>query len=100
MARDIQKIFEVNNVVTLLEDTELATIGQDAVQGYQADDESRAEWNSRNKEGMKLAMQLAEGKNFPFDGAANVMYPLLSIASKTLLSNSPLCSSLKRGSFC
>ena len=79
--RNLKDIFNVQNVATLLDSEELAKIGINAVQGYEADDESRAEWKTRNREGMKLAMQLAEKKSFPFEGAANVMYPLISIAS-------------------
>jgi len=78
--RDLKKIIS-GNIVSGLEETELAKIGQDAVYGYMADDESRAEWKERNKKGMDLAMQIAKKKDFPFENAANVMYPLISIAS-------------------
>lgn len=80
MPRDLRKIFEVQNIVDILEETELSEIGRNSVQGYESDDESRKEWKERNKEGMKLAMQYSETKNFPIENAANVMYPLLSIS--------------------
>ena len=81
MPRDIAKIFETPNVATLLDETELGTISQNAVRGYEGDEQSRSEWKERNKKGMELAMQIAEKKTFPFEGAANVKYPLLSISS-------------------
>ena len=83
MPRQLAKIFDSQkNVAALLEDTELSEISQNAIRGYDGDDQSRSEWKGRNKEGMKLAMQCGEqDKTFPFPGAANVMYPLISIAS-------------------
>jgi chaperonin GroES len=81
MPRDLKQIFETKNVASILEEDELAKIAQQAYEGYMGDEESRSEWKRRNKEGMKLAMQLAEKKNSPFENAANVMYPLISISS-------------------
>jgi len=79
--RDLIKIFDTKNIATLLDELELNKISEDAVVGYESDDESREEWKTRNKQGMKLAMQLYEKKDFPFANASNIMYPLLSIAS-------------------
>ncbi len=83
MPRELKQIFDAQNgnVATLLDDEELKKIGTQAVQGYEGDELSRDEWKKRNKEGMKLAMQMTEEKNFPFKKASNVMYPLISIAS-------------------
>ncbi|MCP3681614.1 MAG: hypothetical protein GY861_02895 [bacterium] len=78
--RELKKILEATNIVTGLEDTEIDEIGLNAVTGYESDDESRADWKERNKKGMDLAMQIVETKNFPIENAANVMYPLISIA--------------------
>jgi len=79
--RNLKEIFNSPNTASLLDETELADIGRKAVTGYKSDDESRAEWKRRNAEGMKLAMQLFEQKDFPFENASNVMYPLISIAA-------------------
>lgn len=79
--RDIEKIFSEKNVATLLDEEELSVISNDAVVGYESDDSSRSEWKERNKKGMELAMQIYEKKDFPHENAANVMYPLLSIAA-------------------
>ena len=79
-----EKLLDVTkypNLCTLLEETDLAEIGQKALTGYTIDDNSREEWKKRNKEAMKLAMQVWEVKNSPFENAANVKYPLLSIAA-------------------
>lgn len=79
--KELKEIFKTRNVAELLEEEDLNKIGLNAIYGYEGDDESRAEWKERNKAGMKLAMQLTESKNFPFDNASNVMYPLISISS-------------------
>jgi len=81
MPRQLKQIFEVKNVATILDENELAEIGQKAVEGYRGDDESRADWKIRNEAGMKLAMQLSEKKDWPFENASNVMYPLISISA-------------------
>lgn len=59
----------------------LAEIGAQAVREYEADEDSRRDWLKRNEDWMKLATQVVEKKTFPWDGAANVKFPLLSIAS-------------------
>lgn len=81
MPKDLKPIFETENVASILDEEKLEKIGQNAVDGYMGDDESRAEWKVRNKEGMTLAMQIGGQKNTPFNNAANVMYPLISISA-------------------
>ena len=81
MARDLIKIFGAMNVAGLLDDNELAAIGKQAIDGYQADRDSLSEWRERNTEGMELAMQIKGPKQVPFQNPANVMYPLISVAS-------------------
>jgi chaperonin GroES len=59
----------------------LDDIGDRVVREFDIDDNSRSDWTKRNEEWMKLATQVVEKKTFPWDGAANVKFPLLSIAS-------------------
>jgi chaperonin GroES len=59
----------------------LNDIGAQVVRDYETDEESREEWMKRNEDWMKLATQVVEKKTFPWDGAANVKYPLLSMAA-------------------
>lgn len=56
-------------------------IAQDAIQGYEIDIESRKDWLERNQDALDLAMLVAEEKNYPFSGASNVKYPLLTTAA-------------------
>lgn len=71
LAEDLQK----NDI------EELMSIGRTVVDGYTNDEQSRTEWMTRNKEYMKLATQVMEKKSFPWEGAANVKYPLLTTAA-------------------
>jgi chaperonin GroES len=59
----------------------LSKIGSEAVDGYENDDKSRSEWLRMNKEYMKLACQVMEKKSYPWDGAANIKFPLLTTAA-------------------
>lgn len=59
----------------------LEDIGDQVVADFDIDDDSRADWVKRNEEWMKLATQVVEKKTFPWDGAANVKFPLLSTAA-------------------
>jgi len=61
----------------------LARIGRKVVEEYEIDLESRkaAGWDERNKQAVDLAMQVREAKSFPWPGAANIKYPLITTAA-------------------
>ena len=59
----------------------LGLIGQEICSGYDTDLSSRTEWEERIEEGLKGAMQMAETKTFPWDGCANVKFPLIATAA-------------------
>lgn len=60
---------------------DLKTIGSWVSDGYVADDTSRSKWKERTQAAMNLAMQVSKAKTFPWPGAANVIFPLVTIAS-------------------
>ena len=60
---------------------DLLTIGNTCYRGYQADKDSRGPWERRMSAAMDLAMQIAKDKNFPWQGASNVIFPLVTIAA-------------------
>jgi chaperonin GroES len=62
------------------EDT-LNTIANRVKQDYDLDEESRAEWKSAYEKWLDQAMQIAEEKSYPWPGASNVRYPLLTNAA-------------------
>lgn len=71
------------NLAFDLTDDELARIGRKVVEEYEIDLESRkaAGWDERNEQAVKLAMQVKEDKTFPWPGAANIKYPLITTAA-------------------
>lgn len=69
------------NIAERLPKSKLKEIGDDAVASYKKDDNSRADWVQKHEKILKLALQVAEKKQFPWPNAANVKYPLLTTAS-------------------
>jgi chaperonin GroES len=60
---------------------DLDRIGQDCWEGFDKDEQSRANWLKRNEAGMDLALQVQKDKTFPWPGCANVAFPLVTIAA-------------------
>jgi len=56
----------------------LDEVGTMCAKGYRDDLNSRKEWEDRNAEALKLAMQYFERKSWPWEGASNVKYPLIT----------------------
>jgi len=60
-----------------LEDDDLASIASDVIDNFEADKESRAEWESMFERGFDLlGLKLEQGSE-PFDGACTAVHPLL-----------------------
>ena len=77
----LDEIVELPNICEVLDDADLNTISYNVYKGFQADLESRSAWEKRTEESMKLALQVAEAKSFPWPGASNVKFPLITIAA-------------------
>jgi chaperonin GroES len=77
----LEKIQDATNVAKLLDDARLVEIGSTCVENYEKDKQSRKEWEDRAEDSMKLALQVAEEKTFPWQKASNVKYPLLTLAA-------------------
>ena len=77
----LQKILESTNVAEDLDDELLRKIGIDAYEGYETDIASRQTWEDDLEKWTKLALQIVESKTYPWKGASNVKYPLLSTAA-------------------
>lgn len=68
------------NLAENLDEQLLKKLGQTCREGFEADMQSRQQWEETLKEYEELALQFVEEKTFPWPGAANVKYPLLSTA--------------------
>jgi chaperonin GroES len=78
---DLNAVLNSVNIAESLDAEKLLEIGDTVVNGYEADEESRNEWTERSAEWMKMALQIREDKSFPWAGASNVKYPLITIAA-------------------
>lgn len=61
-------------------DTKLAEIAHTVIDEYEIDEKSREKWLERAQEALKLAMLTCEAKNYPWKDAANINFPLLTVA--------------------
>jgi len=77
----LDAIASSQNVALLLSEEEVKDIGDTCLKEYRSDKFSRAEWEDRYAEAMKMALQVMEEKTFPWAGASNVKFPLITIAA-------------------
>lgn len=77
----LQKLLASANVAELLNDNDIRRLGIEVIQNYRADLESRREWDERSASAMKMALQVTEPKNWPWSGASNIKFPLITIAA-------------------
>lgn len=67
------------NLCEGMDEKDLQAIGEEAHEGYTNDVQSRSEWEGRYSQGMKLALQVFEVKNTPWEKASNVKFPAITI---------------------
>lgn len=77
----LKELVSHHNIAELLTDRELSSLGEQIHKDFEADLTSRVDWEKRNEEAMKLALQVKEAKTFPWPGASNVKFPLITIAA-------------------
>lgn len=77
----LEEIVGNTNLAQILTEKELSFIGETVVDGYENDMYSRSEWEEKLEEWNRLALQVKETKTFPWAGAANVKYPLITNAA-------------------
>lgn len=77
----LDDIVTLPNIAEELDEQDLHTISYDIFKGFETDIQSRSQWEKRTEESMKLALQVSEAKSFPWPGASNVKFPLITIAA-------------------
>ena len=78
---DLTEVLESDNVAEMLDEEELIEIGVKCVEGYEADEASRAEWRENLEKWTKMALQVADQKTFPWPNVSNIKFPVLSTAA-------------------
>lgn len=77
----IQEAVESNNLAASLPDGLLDEIAMDAKREYELDKESMSDWRTQMERGIELAKLEKKDKSYPFEGSANVKYPLITTAA-------------------
>lgn len=75
------ELMATDNVAELLTADDLAAVGQQVRDDYEDDETSREEWLKTRTEAQELAALTRKEKSTPWRGAANMKYPLLSMAA-------------------
>ena len=75
------KRLESPNLLSELDAERISKISRRCLEDLETDEQSRQEWLEKNKECLDLAMQVSEAKNDPWEGCANIKYPLLTVAA-------------------
>jgi chaperonin GroES len=78
---DVKDLCYEANIATLLEKEDLGKIAEQVYRDFSNDIQSRSAWEKRTEESLKLALQVAEKKNFPWPNASNIKFPLITIAA-------------------
>jgi chaperonin GroES len=80
-SEEMDALLESVNIAEKLDKEQLVSIGQEAKRGFESDFQSCTEWQKQCEDWLKLAKQCIEHKSYPWPGASNVKYPLLSTAA-------------------
>lgn len=81
VAETLMRLIESTNIVEDIEPDELERISNKVVEEYELDVASREQWMDRNEKAMKVAMQVAQEKSYPWPKSANVQFPLMTDAA-------------------
>lgn len=74
-------LLQSENVASKLSKERRREIADKVIRGYTVDRRSRSQWEERCEDAIKLAKQITEPKNFPWEDSADVVIPLLTVAS-------------------
>lgn len=81
MTITIQELQKSDNIVNLLDENVLYEVGAQVIRGFELDEDSRLEWKATVDKAMAIARQVIEPKSFPWPGASNIKFPLITQAS-------------------
>jgi chaperonin GroES len=78
---ELQRWAAMPNVAPEIDNDTLRSLGYKVMDGFRIDKGSREDWEEKAKRALEIAKQKREDKSYPFPGAANVHYPLLTTAA-------------------
>jgi chaperonin GroES len=77
----LDQLAQQPNIAGEFPKNKISEAGQQVCEEYQIDRSSRAAWEKDARAAMQSVLQEKQEKNYPFPGAANVQFPLLTTAS-------------------
>jgi len=77
----LETIQDSKNLVEDLSEDTVNDIGRMVCENYEVDEQSRRKWKIKMEDATELALQLTTPKTYPWPNAANVKFPLLTVAS-------------------
>ena len=77
----LRATIESKNLIKEFDEDQLRELTEQVATGFEHDLNSRKEWDKAAEDWTNLALQVREEKMYPWPGAANVKYPLLSTAA-------------------
>jgi chaperonin GroES len=77
----LETLLSSPNIAEEMDAGELSSLGFKLMDEINLDLTSRLDWEDRNEKANKLALQVVEKKTFPWPGASNVKFPLITIAA-------------------
>lgn len=77
----LRQLVDSTNLVNKFKKEQIEKLSTQVKEGFEHDLRSREQWEKAAKEWTDLALQVREEKTYPWRGAANVKYPLLSTAA-------------------
>lgn len=78
---DLKEVVKSDNVAEMLSAEDRRAIALQVQAEWKIDEQSRSDWEERMKNALDLALQVTEDKTFPWPNAANVKFPLITIAA-------------------
>lgn len=77
----LDQLVDQKNICDLLSEEEIIALGNELHRGLEMDIGSLADWRKQNLGWIKLATQVVERKDTPWENASNVKVPILSVAA-------------------
>lgn len=77
----LMQFIQSENIAMLLSEDKLLEIGKKVTDDYDLDKDSCSDWYEVNEKALALAKQEGVHKSFPWEGAANVVVPIITSAS-------------------
>src|SRR3990167_2689445 len=81
VTKRLQEFVDSDNIAEMLSEEELGKLGAKVCHEYGIDERSNEDWYKSAKKALDIALQVSTPKNYPFTGAANVKWPLVTVAA-------------------